>query len=38
MASNYLKSPEYWAREFKEGGLTDLNIMCLKTKKTKKST
>ena len=35
MASNYLKSPEYWAREFKEGGLTDLNIM---TKKAKKST
>ena len=37
MASNYLKSPEYWAEGFKEG-LTDLTIMGTKTKKAKKST
>lgn len=38
MASNYLKSPKYWAEGFKEAGLTDLTIMGTKTKKAKKST
>ena len=38
MASNYLKSPKHWARGLKEAGLTDLTIMCPKTKKAKKST
>ena len=38
MASNYLKSPKHSARGLKEAGLTDLTIMCPKTKKAKKST
>ena len=35
MASNYLKSTEYWAKGFKEAGLTDLTITGTKTKKAK---